>query len=220
MKWKNRIIGEGTEKPEQLLANPHNWRIHSHHQQDALLAVFEDVGWVQRIIVNKTTGHLIDGHLRVTLSMRHNIKEVPVLYVELTEEEEKKVLATLDPLGALANTDFEKFDDLIEDISFENVDLNTMLNDIISKSPLFPDVDADKEWAGMPEFDNQDVENAEYLIVNPCIVRFNGAEAKKKFGELIGQKLTEKTRYIYIPPVGRSEMSAEKYICKEEKPSK
>ncbi len=26
--WENRIIGSGTENPDQLLANPSNWRIH------------------------------------------------------------------------------------------------------------------------------------------------------------------------------------------------
>ena len=26
--WRNRIIGTGEEAPDQLLANPANWRIH------------------------------------------------------------------------------------------------------------------------------------------------------------------------------------------------
>jgi hypothetical protein len=26
--WRNRIIGHGEEAPDQLLANPRNWRIH------------------------------------------------------------------------------------------------------------------------------------------------------------------------------------------------
>src|SRR4030042_875598 len=34
--WRNRIIGEGEEPPDQLLANPGNWRIPPQAQQDAL----------------------------------------------------------------------------------------------------------------------------------------------------------------------------------------
>ena len=34
--WRNRIIGSGEEAPDQLLANPANWRIHPKAQQDAL----------------------------------------------------------------------------------------------------------------------------------------------------------------------------------------
>ena len=26
--WRNRIVGTGEEAPDQLLANPANWRIH------------------------------------------------------------------------------------------------------------------------------------------------------------------------------------------------
>jgi len=33
---RNRITGTGEEAPDQLLANPANWRIHPKAQQDAL----------------------------------------------------------------------------------------------------------------------------------------------------------------------------------------
>ena len=34
--WKNRIVGHGEESPEQLLANPKNWRTHPKEQREAL----------------------------------------------------------------------------------------------------------------------------------------------------------------------------------------
>lgn len=34
--FRNRIVGEGVEAPDQLLANPRNWRAHPKHQVDAL----------------------------------------------------------------------------------------------------------------------------------------------------------------------------------------
>lgn len=75
--WQNRIIGEGIEAPDQLLANPANWRIHPKPQQDALTSVLDTVGWVQRVIVNKRTGHIVDGHLRVEMAISRNEPGVP-----------------------------------------------------------------------------------------------------------------------------------------------
>ena len=46
--WKSRIVGEGDENPGQLLANPANWRIHPHAQEQALMGILDEVGWVQR----------------------------------------------------------------------------------------------------------------------------------------------------------------------------
>jgi ParB-like chromosome segregation protein Spo0J len=111
--WQDRIVGEGYEHPDNILANPYNYRIHSKFQQDSLEGVLDTVGWVQRVIINVTTQHLIDGHLRVTLADRHGVKKVPVVYVELTEDEEKLVLATLDPLSALAIHDKAQYDGLM-----------------------------------------------------------------------------------------------------------
>lgn len=56
--WRNRITAHGTAAPDQLLANPRDWRIHPKAQRDALAAVLDQVGWVQDVIVNQRTGHV------------------------------------------------------------------------------------------------------------------------------------------------------------------
>lgn len=99
--WKNRIVGHGEEPPEQLLANPANWRLHPKEQQQALAGALSEVGWVAQVMVNKTTGHVVDGHLRVELAISRHEPTVPVAYVELSEEGERLVLASLDPLAAI-----------------------------------------------------------------------------------------------------------------------
>ena len=113
--WESRIVGEGVEDPEQLLANPKNYRIHPRSQQAQMEAIFDKVGIVQRVIVNRTTGHLVDGHMRVQMAMGR-IPEIPVVYVELTPEEEDLVLATLDPIGDLAASDREQLAALLDDV--------------------------------------------------------------------------------------------------------
>lgn len=58
--WRNRIVGSGEEAPDQLLANPGNWRVHPKAQQQALAGILGQVGWVQQVLVNRRTGHVVD----------------------------------------------------------------------------------------------------------------------------------------------------------------
>ena len=135
IKWENRIVSSGTEDPEQLLANPLNFRRHPAHQKKAMTGVLSEIGWIQDVIVNKVTGHIIDGHLRVELAMQRSEK-VPVKYVELSEHEEKIALASIDPIGALAEQDQAMLDDLIEDIgTVEDDDLSAFLDSMLSDGP-------------------------------------------------------------------------------------
>lgn len=116
MNYRNRIVGQDNVAPDQLLANPWNWRVHPKHQHDALQALVENVGWIQRVIVNQRTGHVVDGHLRVAMAIRRLEPTIPVSYVNLTEAEEKLALATFDAITALAQTDEDKLRELLEGI--------------------------------------------------------------------------------------------------------
>ncbi len=106
--WANRIVGSGEEAPDQLLAHPSNWRTHPKAQREALREVLDTVGYVAQVIVNQRTGHLVDGHLRVEEALSHGQPTIPVLYVDLSPDEERLVLASLDPLAAMATTDEAK----------------------------------------------------------------------------------------------------------------
>jgi ParB-like chromosome segregation protein Spo0J len=100
--WRSRIVGSGDEDPAQLLANPRNWRTHPPRQREALRGSLDTVGWVAQILVNRRTGHIVDGHARIEEAISRGEASVPVLYVDLSDDEERLVLATLDPIGAMA----------------------------------------------------------------------------------------------------------------------
>ncbi len=136
MAWRNRIIGDGYEAPDQLLANPLNWRVHPLHQQEKLEGVLSEVGWIQRVIVNRATGHVIDGHARVGLAISRGEPLVPVLYVDLSLEEERLVLATLDPIGALAGTDRQVLDALLAEVSSPDGAVQRLLDDLARDNAL------------------------------------------------------------------------------------
>jgi hypothetical protein len=136
--WQNRIVGEGEEDARQLLANPGNWRIHSGQQQKALGAVLDEVGWVQRVIVNKRTGRVVDGHLRVALAISKG-ERVPVVYIDVSEAEERLILATIDPLSAMAGTDEDLLAALRGAMLPEHVDIAELCKDPIGESAM-PDL--------------------------------------------------------------------------------
>lgn len=118
--WRNRIVGQGEESPAELVANPKNWRTNPKAQQEALAGVLDEVGWGQQVLVNQLTGRLVDGHLRVELAARRGETSIPVTYLELSEQEEDLILATLDPLTALAETDGAKLAELLAGIEVDN----------------------------------------------------------------------------------------------------
>ncbi|MGO8684779.1 MAG: ParB N-terminal domain-containing protein, partial [Thermoleophilia bacterium] len=132
--WANRIVAHGEESPANLIANPANWRLHPHSQQRALSDVLTEVGLVQSVIVNRTSGHLIDGHLRVELAKAQGQETIPVVYVELTDEEERLILASLDPIAAMAAVDRERLGELLSGI--ENPDLTELLEAVAKANHL------------------------------------------------------------------------------------
>lgn len=125
--WRNRIVGEAEVSPTDLLANPLNYRVHPRNQVDALAGILGEVGWVQRVIVNRETGHIVDGHARVGLAISRKEPTVPVVYVDLTDAEEKLVLATLDPISAMATADKAILDELLADVSTGNAALQELI---------------------------------------------------------------------------------------------
>jgi hypothetical protein len=141
--WRSRITGSGTEAPDQLLANPSNWHTHGKAQREALREVLDTVGYVAQVIVNQRTGHLVDGHLRVEEALSHGQPSVPVLYVDLSEDEERLVLASLDPLAAMATTDEAKLRELLAEVSVDSEALAAMLAGLAPTEPKDGLVDPD-----------------------------------------------------------------------------
>lgn len=82
---------------------------------------------------------LIDGHLRAETAAD---ARVPVLVLDVTEDEADKLLATLDPLAAMADSDAVKLDELLRNVSTGNEALQEMLAATAAQAGLY------KELAG------------------------------------------------------------------------
>ena len=133
MAWQNRIVGQDDVAPDQLLANPKNYRLHPRSQQKTMESLLDGIGTVARVIVNKRTGHVVDGHMRVELALTSGQPTIPVTYVDLSQEEEDLVLATFDPIGDLAAADRTALSSLLEDVG--DVDgLDELLADLAEQA--------------------------------------------------------------------------------------
>ena len=126
-RWNSRIVAEADVSPSTLIPNVLNWRKHPMHQQQALAGTLDQIGWVQRVIVNKRTGNIIDGHLRVEMALAKKEKTIPVCYVDLSPKEEHIALATFDAVGALAQADEAIYAKLIDEIGADNSALLALL---------------------------------------------------------------------------------------------
>lgn len=125
--WKNRITGHRMVPPAELKANPANFRKHPAGQLEALRGSLNELGWVQAVIVNENTGNVVDGHARLDEALKEGIAEVPVLYVNLTEEEEKKVLVVLDQITEMARRDGDAMLEVLASIQFQDQGLTALV---------------------------------------------------------------------------------------------
>lgn len=138
MKIRDRIVELRRVKASELLPNPKNWRTHPQAQQDALKGVLAEVGYADALLAREVEGGalmLIDGHLRAETTPD---QEVPVLVLDVTEEEADKILATLDPLAAMAEASAEKLEELLGDVKTNSEALDAMLKGLGENAGVTP----------------------------------------------------------------------------------
>jgi DNA modification methylase len=114
---------------KELLTNPKNWRVHPRAQSKAMRALLEKVGYAGALLARELPDGrlmLIDGHLRKDTTPN---ALVPVLIVDVTEEEADLILATFDPLGTLARPDPERIKTLLETVQTDSAMIQELLRD-------------------------------------------------------------------------------------------
>jgi hypothetical protein len=116
----------------ELQDNPANWRLHPYAQEAALLDAKHEVGWAGALLYNERTGHLIDGHLRKKIAKKG--EKVPVLVGSWNAEEEAKILATLDPIGMMAQIDQRALEALLGSVRFESSAIASLLESLAGEA--------------------------------------------------------------------------------------
>jgi DNA modification methylase len=122
--------------PAELAENPANWRTHPPAQLTALADIIAEVGWAGACLYNERFSRLIDGHARRKNALEKGDKLVPVLIGNWTEEQERKILATLDPLSAMAGMNGAKFEELLEGMTPGTPALEALLADLKAEAAV------------------------------------------------------------------------------------
>lgn len=137
--WKNRIVAHGEKPADQFKFNPLNYRRHPEEQREAVRQMLGHVGWVTEVIQNVRTGNLIDGQARIEEALRQDPTQlIPYTEVDLSPAEEKAVLATLDPMTGLAETDPETLQVLLDETIAAMPDLEELLQSLHNEEPPEP----------------------------------------------------------------------------------
>lgn len=137
MKIRDRIKELRRVPASELLPNPKNWRTHPKSQQDALRGVLSEVGFADAAIARELPDGslmLIDGHLRAETAAD---AKVPVLVLDVTEEEADKLLVTLDPLAAMADTNAEALESVLGEVETNSEAVSEMLSRLAHRAGLF-----------------------------------------------------------------------------------
>jgi hypothetical protein len=109
---RNRILRHARVRAGDLVPHELNPRTHPRAQRDALAALYDEVGFARSLLAYQLPDgrlKLIDGHLRQSMDPD---MEVDVEVLDVTDEEARKLLLSIDPLAQLADHDRTTLDRL------------------------------------------------------------------------------------------------------------
>src|SRR5712664_3848927 len=165
---RDRIRELRRVRARDLVANPKNWRVHSKAQSAALRGLLSEIGYADALLVRELPDGrlvLIDGHLRAETTPS---AMVPVLILDVSEEEADKLLLTLDPLAGMAESD--------------SVRLQALLNSVRSDSTA-----VELLFARIAEQDALQLFRPPVELLDPEARIERAAELQKKWGTALNQ---------------------------------
>jgi hypothetical protein len=134
MKLRDRIIDLRRVKAADLVPRADNWRTHPETQRAALQGVLGEIGIADALLVRELPDgrlELLDGHLRRDVTPE---SEWPVLVVDLDDDEARLLLATLDPLAAMAEADEQKLGELLAGLEAQDEAVRAMLDGLAAEN--------------------------------------------------------------------------------------
>ena len=145
--YRNRIVGLEYIPSDQLTSHPGNWREHPKAQAEALRGVLGEVGIAGALLAYRSLRQngalvVIDGHLRKDAAPQN----WPVLILDVDDAEADYLLATHDPLAAMATADAGALDALLSSVQSGEAAVQAMLASLAESAGIYPPKDdADAE---------------------------------------------------------------------------
>jgi len=126
---------------DKIKPAPYNPRIDIKDNPDfyeKLKNSIEKFGYVEPIIYNKRTGHIVGGNQRYQILKDKGIKEIEVVEIDLPEEDEKALNIALNKISG--DWDFPKLNELILDLEEQDYDIELTGFDEKEIDKLFEDI--------------------------------------------------------------------------------
>jgi len=132
-------------KASRLRPHPKNWRTHPRIQQDALRGMLAEISYADALLARELPDgslELVDGHLRAEITPD---VEVPVLVLDLDEQEAAKLLGLLDPLAELAEADHDVLAELLGAVESDNESIRSLITQMLAEENLPSDGQPDRD---------------------------------------------------------------------------
>ena len=201
-------------KLDSLKPDPRNARLHSAEQIEQVAKSMERFGWTIPILIDGRS-NILAGHARQLAGQMNGYDEAPCMVARGWSKEQRRAYILADNklalnaswdedlLGEELQALLEDGDDLFDFTGFSEAELGQLLSDD-------DDFDPNSEWEGMPEFSQEDK-----TAFRSMALHFKDQKAVDDFAELIGQKITESTRFVWYPEI-EIETYADKVYTTEE----
>ncbi|MFP2239942.1 ParB/Srx family N-terminal domain-containing protein [Pseudescherichia vulneris] len=197
---------------KELVPYARNAMEHSEAQINQIAESIGEFGWTNPILIDEA-GEIIAGHGRVLAAEQMGYDPVPTVTLAGLTAEQKRAYRLADNqlprnggwndklLGAEI-TELQDLDFDIGVIGFSDLEIGNFLG-------VEPDNPAD-HWEGMPDFNQEDKNGFHRMVVH-----FETEADVQNFATLVGQKITEKTKFIWYPEHQRDQVADKAYISDE-----
>ena len=197
MNHEYKIIPVNAIKPDD-----NNPRTHLPSQIEQIQNSIKEFGFTNPLLVDESM-NLIAGHGRLLAAKASEMSNVPVIIVRGLNAKQKRMLLIADNQLALnAQWDIQillaelgKFS--VEDVAIVGFD-DAQIAAMMAQIQQIGEVNAADAWGGMPEFNQGDVSAFRSLLIH-----FKDQEAVDAFTKLIGQEITDKTKFVWYPEAER-----------------
>jgi ParB-like chromosome segregation protein Spo0J len=188
----------------ELLPSAYNSRTHSERQIEQIANSIREFGFLVPVLIDERNS-IIAGHGRVLAAKRLNMDTVPCIQVShLTDTQKRAYIIADNKLTELGGWDQEI---LMQELNFLDAEGFRIEMTGFDMSTILPAVDDNlAEYVGMPEYNNEN-----QLGIRHIVVHFKTEDAVQEFAKLVGQPITEQTRFLWHPREPEADLHGKVY---------
>ena len=189
-------------KITDIQSNVSNPRIIKDHKFKKLVQSIKDFPQMLELrpIVIDENNIILGGNMRHKACIEAGLKEVPVKIAKGLTVEQKQEFIIKDNVG------FGEWDWAMLGNEWNTIQITEWGLDVWENQDDKNELDAELEWTGMPEFNQEDKEAYRQIIVS-----FKNEDDIKSFANLMKQNITDKTKSLWHPKSERNILKDKAY---------